>query len=110
MKAWSGLGLLFVAVGASELRPPALYALAPGAVAPEGWLLAEAKLMGAGLTGQLPSFWSYLVDSAWLGGKGNAAPEQYVPYYLNGLVPLSFQLGGDGALASLREGLRVSPT
>ena len=83
------------AASASELRPPALRALAPGAVKPAGWLLDQLQLQARGLTGALPEFWSYLVDSAWLpGGKGNAPPEQYVPYYLNGLVPLSYQVGG----------------
>eukprot|EP00935_MAST-01C_sp_MAST-1C-sp1_P001190 g1190.t1 len=78
-----------------------IFHLPVGAIKPNGWLLDELKLQAAGLSGQLPWFWNYFNDSAWLGGKGSE-PEQFIPYYLNGLVPLSYQVE-DENIASIRK-------
>eukprot|EP00947_MAST-08B_sp_MAST-8B-sp1_P005884 g5884.t1 len=47
-------------------------------------------------------FWHYINKSNWLGGSGSQ-PHQFVPYYLNGLVPLSYQLPDDRNLATIRD-------
>ena len=84
-----------------KLSAPGLLRQPVGATRPQGWLKDELELQAKGLTGQLPYFWGFFNDSAWLGGKGTE-PHQYVPYLLNGLVPLSYQVD-DSNLAALRE-------
>lgn len=73
----------------------------------------------------MPYFWHFFNNSAWMGGKGSGggAGQQYIPYYVNGLFPLSFMvddanlIGYVGrcylrramhyTLAGTRKGLRV---
>jgi hypothetical protein len=56
-----------------------------GAIKPAGWLKAELELQATGITGQIPSFWSYVNDTGWMGGKGSE-PSQFYGYYMNGLA------------------------
>lgn len=84
------------------LRQPTLQRLPTGATQPDGWLKDELMLQAAGITGQLPLFWPFFNASNWVTEEAGMVPAQYIPYYLNGLVPLSFQLPEDEALASLR--------
>jgi hypothetical protein len=57
-----------------------------------------------GISGQLPYFWHFFNDTAWMGGKGTGggAGQQYIPYYANGLFPLSYQIN-DSNLNFLRD-------
>jgi DUF1680 family protein len=48
------------------------------------------KLQAEGLTGKLADFWPDIRDSAWIGGK--AEGWERVPYWLDGAVPLAFQI------------------
>jgi hypothetical protein len=89
-------------LAAQKLRPPSLLRLPTGATKPLGWLKDELTLQAKGLSGQLPSFWVYFVNSSWLGQKGRD-PEQFLPYYMQGAVPLSYQLE-DGNLNKIRDG------
>ena len=53
------------------------------------WQCDTIVLMKAkGMTGQLPKFWSYINRSNWMNPTGGSMPEQFVPYYINGLVKL----------------------
>jgi hypothetical protein len=88
-------------VPAKLLRPPALQRLPTGATKPLGWLKDELALQARGLSGQLPYFWLYFNQSAWMGEKGRD-PQQFLPYYLQGMIPLSYQLD-DANLVRLRE-------
>jgi hypothetical protein len=87
--------------GIPALRPPALQRLDVGAIKPLGWLKDELSLQAKGLSGQLPYFWGYFNNSAWMkehtdnGGQ----PHQFIPYYLNGLIPLSYQVHDDNLVA-----------
>ena len=83
------------------LRPPMFQRLPTGATKPLGWLRDELALQARGLSGQLPYFWVYFNQTAWMGGKGKD-PEQFLPYYLQGMIPLSYQLE-DANLVQLRE-------
>ena len=80
------------------LRPPALAKLRVGATKPLGWLKDEMNLQAKGMTGQLPYFWHYLNYTDWMVtgkdpyGREGGAPRQFLPYYLNGLIPLSYQV------------------
>jgi hypothetical protein len=93
---------------AQLLHPPVLTRLPTGATKPNGWLKDELLLQAEGMTGQLPKFWHYLNHSDWMGsskdpyGREGGAPRQFLPYYLNGLLPLSYQVDDDN-LAALRE-------
>lgn len=80
---------------ANVLRDPVLRRLDTGATKPSGWLERELKLQAPGLSGQLPYFWSYVNHSMWVGGTSHESPAQFIPYYLNGLVPLSYQVEDD---------------
>jgi len=72
------------------LRPPAFVTLPAGAVRPAGWLKAQLQTQALGLTGHLDEFWPDIKDSAWIGGK--AEGWERAPYWLDGLVPLAYQL------------------
>lgn len=72
-----------------------------GVTRPAGWLKDQLTLQAKGLSGQLPWFWSFFNESKWLGGdKGE--PEQFIPYYINGMFPLSYQVD-DPNLSAIRD-------
>ncbi len=75
---------------AAKLQPLAYTPLPLGVVRPSGWLETQLKLQAEGLTGHLAEFWPDIRDSAWIGGK--AEGWERVPYWLDGAVPLAFQL------------------
>ncbi len=62
-----------------------------GGIKPEGWLNDQLTIQKDGLTGHLEDIWSCVGQySGWLGGTGESWERG--PYYLDGLVPLAFQL------------------
>jgi hypothetical protein len=72
-------------------RPGAFQALPLGAVQPEGWLRRQLVIQANGLSGHLEEFWPDLgPNSAWLGGSGEGWERG--PYYLDGLLPLAYEL------------------
>ncbi len=90
---------LFSAAAATEpvqnrapLQPQAFLALPLGAVRPAGWLRRQEEIQAAGLSGHLDEFWNDVgPNSGWLGGSGESWERG--PYYLDGLLPLAYQLG-----------------
>ncbi len=76
-----------------------------GAVKPYGWLKSQLEAQAEGLTGNIDDFWPDLVNSAWRGGTGEAWERG--PYYLDGLVPLAYQLNDENLLKRLRNGLNL---
>lgn len=75
----------------SPLPPNQLAPLPLGAIKPEGWLADQMQTAADGLTGHLYEFWKDVGDDcAWLGGSGDSW--ERAPYYLDGLVPLAWQL------------------
>ncbi len=75
------------------------YRLLPaGSIKPSGWLRRQMEIQAKGLTGHIGEFWPDLgPNSGWLGGSGESWERG--PYYLDGLLPLAWQLD-DGALKS----------
>jgi hypothetical protein len=60
-------------------------------VRPRGWLLRQEQIQADGLTGHLDEFWGDVgPNSGWLGGTGESWERG--PYYLDGLLPLAYQL------------------
>jgi len=65
--------------------------VALGEIKPAGWLRDQLQIMLAGTTGHLDEVHLKLKnDNGWLGGKGDAWEE--TPYWLDGAVPLAWQL------------------
>ena len=65
----------------------------------QGWLLEQLKLQADGLSGHLAMFWNDIQHSIWLNGpedKGDAGLHKRGPYWLNGFVPLAYQLKAAG--------------
>ncbi|XP_065833436.1 uncharacterized protein [Oscarella lobularis] len=65
------------------------------AIQPQGWLKNQLKIQADGLSGHLSKFWVDVANSSWIGGKGDTFVHQETPYWLNGFVPLAFQLESD---------------
>jgi len=73
------------------LNPLAFYPLPLTSVKPEGWLRRQLEIQANGLSGHLDEFWPDVgPNSGWLGGTGESWERG--PYFLDGLVPLAYQL------------------
>jgi hypothetical protein len=74
------------------LAPKPYLELPLGSVKPEGWLLQQMELMRDGMTRHLDEWYPSVVGerNGWLGGDGDGW-ERGV-YWLDGLVPLAWQL------------------
>lgn len=57
-----------------------------------GWLKQQLQVQAAGLSGHLPLFWADVENSSWIGGTADTGLHERTPYWLNGFVPLAFQL------------------
>ncbi len=75
---------------AMSLRPLALRPLPVGQVRPAGWLRQQLRIQAAGLSGHLDEIWPDVKNSAWIGGGGDGWERG--PYWLDGVVPLAYQL------------------
>lgn len=71
-----------------------------GTLKPRGWLLKQLIVQREGLSGNLDQFWPDIKDSKWFGG--NADGWERAPYWLDGVVPLSYLLDD----AEFRENIR----
>jgi glycosyl hydrolase family 127 (putative beta-L-arabinofuranosidase)/beta-L-arabinofuranosidase (glycosyl hydrolase family 127) len=87
--------------------PPAPLARQPfqllptGAVRPTGWLRRQLQVQADGLGGHLDETWADVgPDSGWLGGKGESWERG--PYFLDGLLPLAWQLDSEPLKAKAR--------
>ncbi len=75
----------------APLTPNAFYMLPLGSIRPTGWLLSQMQTQASGLSGHLDEVWPDVgADSGWLGGSGESWERG--PYFLDGLVPLAYQL------------------
>ena len=79
----------------------AFQALPLGDVRPQGWLLRQMRIQADGLSGHLDEFWPDVgPNSAWRGGTGENWERG--PYFLDGLLPLAYQLDDERLKAKVR--------
>ena len=111
------LSVALACAGRSETSAPALTTVIPnraplqlnafnalplGAIRPRAWLLRQEQIQAAGLSGHLDEFWNDLgPNSGWLGGTGESWERG--PYYLDGLVPLAYQLEDPTLIAKAKK-------
>ena len=74
-----------------------------GSIKPKGWLLDQLQLQADGLSGHLPFFWPDVMNSSWVGGKADGYLHQSTPYWLNGFVPLAYQLDNKTLIATVEK-------
>jgi hypothetical protein len=86
----------------NALSPPIVAPPRVGAVAPLGWLKSELNVQANGLTGYLADFWPDIANSSFIGGTADGGLHERTPYWLNGLVPLSY-LTGDARTSQQRD-------
>ena len=74
----------------AALASPKFRPLAVGAIKPGGWLRRQLQIQADGLTGHLDEFWPDVARSQWFGG--DAEGWERAPYWLDGAIPLAWQL------------------
>jgi DUF1680 family protein len=86
------------AKSAAELNPGTFRLLPLGEVRPTGWLRRQLRIQADGMGGHLDEFWPDVgSNSGWLGGTGESWERG--PYFLDGLLPLAWQLDDDALKA-----------
>lgn len=74
-----------------------------GSIKPEGWLKEQLERMAEGMTGRLDELYPKVVGSrnGWLGGDGDGWERG--PYWIDGLLPLAYQLEDEKLIAKARQ-------
>ena len=62
----------------------------------------QLQIQADGLSGHLSLFWPDVENSSWIGGHADGGLHERFPYWLNGIVPLAYQLD-DPTLKSMVE-------
>lgn len=101
------LGASLAAAQASpEVQPLVPLAFEPldlGSIKPQGWLADQLKLSADGLGGHLMDFWTFVSDSAWIGGTSEySLLHEAFPYWLNAIVPLAYGIDDARLIAQVR--------
>jgi uncharacterized protein len=75
----------------APLAPQPFQPLPTGAIKPAGWLRRQLEIQARGMGGRLDETWPDVgANSGWLGGTGESWERG--PYFLDGLLPLAWQL------------------
>ncbi len=62
-------------------------------IKPTGWLRNQLQIQINGLSGHLDEFWPDVMDSKWFGGE--TPDTERAPYWLDGVIPLAWQLNDE---------------
>jgi hypothetical protein len=83
----------------TPLRAKPYAELPLGAIQPEGWLKDQLQRMADGMTGRLDELYAPVLgpSNGWLGGNGDGWERG--PYWIDGLLPLAWQLGNEKLIA-----------
>ena len=68
-----------------------------------GWLKQQLGIQAAGLSGHLPLFWADIENSSWIGGNADGGLHERTPYWLNGFIPLAYQLKDSNLIAMVEK-------
>ena len=79
-------------VAKSNLKPLAFERLPVGSIRPTGWLHQQLQTAANGFTGHLCDFYALCYNSSWMGGDQELPNPEVFGYWLNGAVPLAFQV------------------
>ena len=82
-----------------SLAPLVYRPLPVGKIEPKGWLERQLRIQADGLSGHLDEFWPDVRDSRWFGGQ--AEGWERAPYWLDGFIPLAYQLRDAGLIAKV---------
>ena len=75
----------------APLVAPQFHPFPTGSIKAQGWLKSQLEIQAAGLGGRLDEVWPDVgPNSGWLGGTGESWERG--PYFLDGLLPLAWQL------------------
>lgn len=84
-----------------SIEPRTFEPLRLGEITPRGWLERQLRIQADGLTGRIEQLRQPFLDSRWRGGTHGGHEQE--PYYLDGLVPLSFLLEDDELIEHARQ-------
>ncbi len=84
-----------------QLQPSRFRPLPTKSIRPEGWLRNQLRIQADGLSGHLYEFWPDIKDSAWFGGS--AEGWERAPYWLDGVIPLTFLLDDEALKARVEK-------
>jgi len=85
--------------GTLALQEPRLHLLPIADIKPRGWLKNQLRIQADGLSGHLDEFWPSVMDSKWFGGS--LPDTERAPYWLDGVVPLAWQLDDEALKAKV---------
>jgi hypothetical protein len=90
----------------APLAPSKYLKLPLGAIKPRGWLQGALRVQADGLAGHIDEFWDPIKTSGWKGdGRSNLVGNysaEFVPNYLEGLVPLGYLLDDPNLIAKAK--------
>ncbi len=82
-----------------QLLPLVYQPLALRQIEPLGWLERQLRIQADGLSGHLDEFWPDISESRWFGGQ--AEGWERAPYWLDGFIPLAYQLKDEALIAKV---------
>src|SRR5664279_4175026 len=82
-----------------QLGAMVYHPLALSQIEPRGWLERQLRIQADGLSGHLDEFWPDIRDSRWFGGQ--AEGWERAPYWLDGFIPLAYQLKDPALIAKV---------
>ncbi|WML48308.1 hypothetical protein RCG23_24215 [Neobacillus sp. PS3-34] len=91
----------------NHLSENKLKTLEYSSIRPKGWILDQLQLQMDGITKDLDNYWGSVGSySDWIGGTDNSWERP--PYWLDGLVPLSYLLQDEQAIEKSKKWINWS--